>query len=179
MKRLAVLSAFLLLAPAALAAQTNRAAAPADVATPEALVKALYETVQRAPGERFQWDRMRTLFLPGARMIPNTEQSGGQFVVLTVDEFITLIDGATVIGGANDQGFAEEEVHAVVEQYGDIAHSFSTYQKHLHGDSTILGRGINSIQMVRRDGRWWVTHIIWDEDTGAGAIPAKYLPRDG
>jgi hypothetical protein len=40
----------------------------------------------------------------------------------------------------------------------------------------VLGRGINSIQMVRKDGRWWITSIIWDEETGAGPVPAKYLP---
>lgn len=172
--RTAAAAAILLAAASPASAQT---AAPADVATPEAIVQALYETVQRAPGESYQWDRMRSLFLPGARMIPNTEQTGGEFRVLTVEEFIAWIDGATVVGGADDKGFAEEQIASQVERYGDIAHVFSTYQKHFHGDTTILGRGINSIQLVRRDGRWWVTSIIWDEETGAGAIPARYLPR--
>lgn len=150
------------------AAQTARAA---DVASPEAVVKALYETVTRAPGERFDWDRMRTLFLPGARMIPNTEQTGGEFRVLTVDDFIAWIDGVTRIGGPNDRGFQEAEIAARVERYGDIAHVFSTYRKQFHGDSAILGRGVNSIQLVRHQDRWWVTAIIWDEETGAGPVP--------
>lgn len=164
-----------LLVPLALSAQTP-AANPADVATPEAVVKALYETVGRAPGARYNWPRMRTLFLPGALMLPNPEQTGGTARVLSVEDFVTWIDGATTYGGPNDRGFAEEQVHAVVERYGDIAHVFSTYQKHLWKDPNILGRGVNTIQVVYRQNRWWIVAISWDEENAAGPLPAKYLP---
>jgi hypothetical protein len=170
-----LLLAALVALPSDTAAQTA-AANPADVASPEAVVEAIYESIQRAPGERYDWDRFRSLYLPGARMIPNTEQTGGAFRVLTVEEFIAWIDAGTVIGGANDQGFAEEQVAARVERFGDIAHVFSTYQKHFHGSQEILGRGINSIQLVWRDNRWWITHVVWDEESGAGPVPARYLP---
>ena len=173
---LAAAAAAVLAVPSA-SAQSNDAD-PSDVATPEAVITALYSAVQRAPGEPFDWTRMRPLFLPTARLIPNTEQTGGELRVLTPDEFIAWIDGVTVVGGANDRGFAEEQVSAKIERFGDIAHVFSTYQKHFHGDTRILGRGINSIQMVRHDGRWWISQIIWDEETGAGPVPAEYLPDD-
>jgi hypothetical protein len=156
----------------------TRAADPADVATPQALVTALYAMVTRRPGESFDWTRGRTLFLPSARLIPNTEQKGGAFRVLTLDEFIAWVDENSLIAGQNDQGFQEEEIATRIEQYGDIAHAFSTYQKHFHGSADILGRGINSIQMVRHEGRWWVSQIVWDEESGAGTIPAKYLAGD-
>ncbi|MEX2032359.1 MAG: hypothetical protein WEA81_05780 [Dehalococcoidia bacterium] len=149
---------------------------PDDVASPEAIVRALYETVQRAPGARFQMDRMWTLFLPGARMIPNPEQTGGQDVVWSVEDFIALANSQNV-GGPNDRGFAEEEVHSVIERFGDVAHVFSTYQKHFWNDTNILGRGINSIQLLWRSGRWWITNVIWDEESGAGPIPSRYLPQ--
>jgi hypothetical protein len=151
-------------------------ATPADVASPEAVVHALYQTVNRRPGQPFDWPRMRALFTPTARMIPNTEQTGGTLLVMTPEQFIARIDSFTVVGGANDKGFQEEEIATIIERFGDIAHAFSTYQKHFYGSSQILGRGINSIQMLRHDGRWWITHIIWDEESGAGPLPAKYLP---
>jgi hypothetical protein len=166
-----------LLSPATIAAQ---AAAPSDVASPEAVVKALYETVSRSPGVNFDWPRLRTLFLPGARMLPNPEQTGGTPVVHTVESFIRWIDDAYAanapIGSDRDRGFAEEEVTSVVERYGDIAHVWSTYQKHLWKDPTILGRGINTIQLVFRENRWWVAAMAWDEESGAGPLPARYLP---
>lgn len=149
---------------------------PADVSSPEAIVKALYETVTRRPGQPFDWPRERTLFHPSARLIPNTEQTGGALRVLTPEEFIAWIDSHTVVGGPNDRGFQEEEIATIIERFGDVAHAFSTYQKHYYGSDQILGRGINSIQMVWHDGRWWITQISWDEESGAGRIPAKYLP---
>jgi hypothetical protein len=147
---------------------------PADTATPQALVDALYAIMARRPGEPFAWHTMRPLFLPTARLIPNTEQTAGEFRVLTVDEFIAWIDRVSVIGGPDDHGFQEEEIATRIEQFGDIAHAFSTYQKHFHGSDDILGLGINSIQMVRMDDRWWVSQIVWDEESGAGPIPDRY-----
>ena len=169
----------LVLGSASAAAQgTTASANPADVASPAALVKAAYETVSRAPGKPFQWDRFRSLFLPGARLIPNTEQTRGTFTTHTVETFITWIDEGwrPVIGTPNDRGFAETEVAAKLETYGDIAHVLSTYEKFAWGDKQVRGRGINSFQMIRKDGRWWITSLIWDEETGAGPVPAKYLP---
>jgi hypothetical protein len=77
--------------PAALLAQAP-AAKPSDVESPEAVARATYETVSRKPGEPFQWDRFRSLFLPGARLIPNEEQTQNTFTPHTVDSFISLID---------------------------------------------------------------------------------------
>jgi hypothetical protein len=174
------LSLAIALSPFAARAQAPAAAVnPADVASPDALVRAAYETVSRAPGKPFQWDRFRSLFLPGARMIPNTEQTGGTFTTHTVESFITWIDDSwkrVGIGSPNDRGFAESHVAGITEQFGDIAHVLSTYEKHIWGETQVRGRGINSFQMVRKDGRWWITSLIWDEETGAGPVPAKYLP---
>ena len=167
---------FALPIPSVVLAQTP-AARPADVASPAAIVTALYESVQRAPGATFPWERFRSLFIPNATLIPNLEQTGGTPRVLDVQGFIDWVDANSTIGGQDDKGFAEEEIANVTERYGDIAHVFSTYQKHFWGDTTILGRGINAIQLLQRDGRWWVVSVVWDEETGAGPIPARYLPR--
>lgn len=145
-----------------------------DTATPESIVTAAYEALARRPGDPFNWDRIRTLFLPEARLIPNTEQRSGSFSVLTPEEFIAWIDGGTQIGGPEDKGFTESAVHNLVEQYGDVAHVFSTYTKHFWGESEELGRGINSFQLVRKSDRWWIVGIVWDEDNAAGPIPERY-----
>lgn len=147
-----------------------------DVATPDAVVSAAYEAIARAPGGDFDWPRFRSLFLPQAQLIPSTEQTGGDLVVMSVDDFVSWIDEGTAVGGANDQGFSEDGIHNLTERYGDVAHVFSTYEKHLYGQSQNLGRGINTFQMIWNEGRWWITSIAWDEEIGAGPIPARYLP---
>jgi hypothetical protein len=156
-------------------AQTG--ARPEDVESPEAIVEAAYASIARAPGEPFDWERFRTLFLPEARLIPNTEQRQGSFDVLSPEEFVAWIDSVTPPAGSeNDQGFQEEQVSAEVVRYGDIAHVLSTYQKHFWDSEEILGRGINSFQLVHDGDRWWIAGIVWDEENGAGPIPPEYLP---
>lgn len=148
---------------------------PADVDSPEAIVEAAYASIARRPGEPFDWDRFRSLFLPGARLVPNTEQTEGELRVLTPDDFVAWIDPLWDVDDPGDPGFEEEQVAVVIERYGDVAHAFSTYRKHLWGSDEILGRGINSFQLVRSDGRWWIAGIVWDEESGAGPIPEAYL----
>ena len=178
-KSLATTLAFVMVVTSAVMAHpanAQEAAAPADVASPEAIVAAAYEAIARAPGENFDWERFRSLFLPNAMLIPSTEQRGGAFDILSVQDFIDWIDEATTIGGEQDTGFSEDGISNTVERYGDIAHVFSTYEKHFWGDDRNLGRGINTFQLVNNDGRWWITSIARDEEIGAGPIPEKYLP---
>jgi hypothetical protein len=149
---------------------------PSDVESPRAIVLATYAAVAREPGKPYDWTRFRSLFQDGALLIPNVEQTGGVFTPLTVDGFIAWVEGMTDPASPADRGFLEGEVHRIEERYGDIAHVFSTYEKHFWADETVLGRGVNSFQMVRHDGRWWITAIIWDEPTGGEPIPERYLP---
>ena len=121
-----VLVALLLALPAFPGGLAAQAAPRADdVATPAAIVLATYAAINRPAGEDFDWDGFRSLFLPGATLIPNVQQTGGAFRPLTVDAFIEWIDGATVVGGPSDRGFFEEEVHNEIREYGTIAQVFS------------------------------------------------------
>lgn len=173
--------AVLLALPAHLTAQTADYPLAEDVASPEAIVVAGYEAIGREPGENYDWERFRSLFLPGGGvMVPNTEQTGGEFSVFTVDEFIAWVDGwtaeSTPIGSPDDRGFYEEQIHAVTNRYGDVAQVMSTYTTRLADSEEILGRGVNGFTLVFDGDRWWIASVAWDEENGAGPIPEKYLP---
>ena len=174
----AALSLVVIGAAVAHPAPAQESVRPSDVASPEAIVAATYESIARAPGENYDWDRFSSLYLPGAMLIPNTEQRGGQFDVLTVQDFIDWVDEFTlpILGTEQDRGFSEGGISNTIERFGDIAHVFSTYEKHYWGDDRNLGRGINTFQLVFNDGRWWIVSVAWDEETGAGPIPEEYLP---
>ncbi|HSM09224.1 MAG TPA: hypothetical protein VLA33_09440 [Gemmatimonadota bacterium] len=178
-KMMVAMPAMALVFAPALPAQTPDAR-PEDVASPEAIIAAAYEAISRAPGERFDWDRFRSLYVPGALMIPNTEQSGGEFTVHTVEEFNDWVDAwyaeNAPIGGENDQGFVEEGIHSVTNRYGDVVQVMSTYHKRLYDSDDVLGRGINAFTLVFDGERWWIASTAWDEENGAGPIPAEYLP---
>lgn len=145
-------------------------------ATIEGVMTELYASVTREPGKPFEWNRLRAIMLPGAIMLPQPRQTQGQNRIMSVEDFIAWIDGGwrNVIGTDRDQGFFERQTNMVVDQYGDIAQVFTTYEKGPFRPRQILGRGINTVQLVRRDGRWFVLSITWDEENTAGPLPAKY-----
>ena len=37
-----------------------------------------------------------------------------------------------------------------------------------------FSRGINSIQLLKRDDRWWIASIVWDVERTGNPIPNKY-----
>ena len=154
----------------------GQTADPADVASPEAVIRAAYESLTRAPGEDYDWDRLRSLHLPEARLAPNPEQTGGEARVLSIEEFIDWIDGSVTIGGPEDEGFVEEGIHTETREYGDVAQLISTYVSRTHAGDREIARGVNFLTLVRRDGRWWVLSVAWDEENAAGRIPAELLP---
>ncbi len=64
---------------------------PADVASMDAIIAALYDVISGPAGKKRDWDRMRSLFIPGAHLIPSgPRQTGGYGArVGTVEDYIT------------------------------------------------------------------------------------------
>jgi len=187
MLRTSTLAALLALASASAFAQPNfnrppsrdstarPAARPEDVASPDAIMKAVYDVISGPAGQKRDWDRMRSLFLPNARLMPAVPRPAGGTGVLvwSVDDYIAM-------AGANLErnGFFEREIHRVSESYGAVMHLFSTYEsRRLATDEKPFARGINSFQLLKDGDRWWVVSIYWQNETPVLPIPAKYLPK--
>jgi len=151
------------------------AAAPADVASLDAILTALYDVISGPAGQPRNWDRMRSLFIPGARLIP-TGQAPDSTVrarVLTVEDYITQV-GPNLERG----GFFEREISRKTETFGRVTHAFSTYEsRRTAQDAKPFARGINSIQLLNDGQRWWVVTIYWDGERPDNPIPGRYLPR--
>lgn len=143
-----------------------------DVDSPEAIIKAMYDTISGPAGTR-NWQRERSLFLPGARLIPIGKRIHGEqgLQVLTIDEWI---DGVTDFFKEND--FWETEVMCHMDRFGDLVQAFSTYEARDRPDGPPIARGINSIQVLFHDGRWWIASIVWDNETRENPIPGEFLP---
>ena len=169
--------ALLLAFPASAAAQDPApapAARPADVASEDAIIAALYDVISGGAGVERDWDRMRSLFIPGARLIPTFVAADGtiRHLVWTVEEYIER-SGPML----ERDGFFESELHRVSERFGNVVHAFSTYDsRRTLEDPEPFMRGINSIQLLFDGNRWWVATIMWDSERANNPIPAQYLP---
>lgn len=146
------------------------AANPADVASLDAIVGALYASVSFPPGGSPDWTRLRSLFHPGGRLIPPAADEPVQ--ALPVEEFVRLSSRFIRTSELQARGFHEAEVSRRTETFGRIAHVFSVYEsRHTPGDREPFSRGINSIQLVFDGGRWWVLTVLWEVEGPDRPIP--------
>ena len=152
------------------------AAAPDDVKSIDAIVGAVYDVISGDKGVKRDWNRFRSLFHPGARMIPtgtNPQSGKAGARVITPEDYIRR-SGPFLEG----QGFHEVEIGRRVDQFGNIAHVFSTYQaRHALSDPAPFMRGVNSIQLLNDGERWWVLSIAWSQETPQHPIPEQYLRK--
>ena len=159
--------------PAASATQSP-AADPKDVATMDSIVAALYDVISGPAGQKRNWDRFRSLFVPGARLIPtgrNPQTGEVASRVRTPEEYITR--SAPLL---EQNGFFEREISRRTEKFGSIAHLFSTYEsRHKAEDEKPFARGINSIQLMNDGKRWWVVTVFWQGEDDKTPLPAEYL----
>ncbi|HEY9405662.1 MAG TPA: hypothetical protein VIQ24_23635 [Pyrinomonadaceae bacterium] len=152
---------------------TAPVANPADVNSLDAILAAVYDSISGAKGKTRNWDRFRSLFVPGARLIPTFKRPTGEFMTraLTPEEFI-----ASSGKFMEEQGFFERGIANHVETFGNIAQVFSVYEgRHDTADPKPFVRGINSIQLMNDGKRWWVVTIFWQAEDAANPLPEKYL----
>ncbi len=174
MRRLMLLAGLAAM-PSVLAAQESPTPASyaADVKSMDAIMAALYDVISGPAGQQRDWDRMRHLFVPGARLIPAVYRPDS---VPTLREF-SVEDYITRVGPILEKnGFFEVEVARQVERYGGVVHNFSTYEsRRTAADATPFARGINSIQMFDDGQRWWIVTVFWEAERPTNPIPEKYL----
>jgi hypothetical protein len=150
------------------------AAAPADVKSPDAIIAALYDVISGPAGQKREWNRFRSLFVPHARLMPvRIIGQGADVGMLSVDDYVRLAGP-----GLERGGFFERELNRVTESFGNVTHAFSTYDsRRTATDEKPFARGINSIQLLKDGERWWIVSVFWDGERPGNDIPSRYLPR--
>jgi hypothetical protein len=147
-----------------------------DVSSIDGIINAAYDVISGPAGRARDWERERALFFPGARLIPTATVPGRNDVdlaplLLDVDGYIERV--APIFAKS---GFYETEVARRTEQFGRIAHVWSTYEsRHSRDEPEPFMRGINSFQLFHDGARWWIVNIYWQHESAAHPLPEKYL----
>jgi hypothetical protein len=151
---------------------------PRDVDSIDGIIAATYDVISGPAGKKRDWERERSLFHSDARLIPTATVPGRNDVdlaplVLDVEGYIARVEPLF-----EKEGFYEKEVARRVEQFGQIAHVWSTYESRRDPkDPKPFMRGINSIQLFNDDKRWWILSIYWQHESPKNPLPEKYLQR--
>jgi len=116
---------------------------------------------------------VRSLFISGARLIPTTENAGGESLSDEIAPHMLDIDGfiARVRDYVEKNGFYEKEIARRTEEFGHIAHVWSTYESRQNADDPErFMRGINPESI-----RGWIVTIYWQHESSAHPVPEKYF----
>lgn len=148
----------------------------ADVESIDAIIAASYEVISGRAGEKRDWERERSLFYTGARLIPTATVPGRNDVdlaplILDVEGYIARVEPLFA-----KEGFYETEVARRTEQFGRIAQVWSTYDSRRDpSDEKPFMRGVNSFQLFNDGNRWWILSVYWQHESSQYPLPEKYL----
>lgn len=126
------------------------------------ITKTLYGIVSGKAGSERNWQLMRQLFQPNARISPIFNNPNGHTIEsFSVDEFIKLNKEVFA-----DVDFFETEVSSKIYRFGNTATIISQYESRDKLDAAPYSTGVNSFQLVNDGERWCVISVTWDSDKG-------------
>ena len=149
-----------------------------DVKTVDGITAALYAGISGGAGQKRDWNKFRALFIPDARLII-TRVAGvggatkGDAVLMSVDDYVNRVSARFEANGFFEHGIAMRK-----EEYGVVTHVWTTYESRRKADDdTPFARGINSVELLKANGRYYIVQVMWDSERPGNEIPKEYLPK--
>ncbi len=142
----------------------------ADVKEIDGIINALYTVISGPAGER-DWNRFRSLFHKDAFMGAMTPKR--EFRKFSPEEYIQRNSPYFL-----KNAFNEKEIGRTVNQFGNIAQVFTAYEYTAGNTNPKKQRGINSVELVNEQGRWWIMSVSWEEETSSLPLPSKIIDNN-
>jgi hypothetical protein len=152
---IALLFAFIILSGNTVSGQTL-ADDKSYLQDPEALIRELYKTVSIKAGEKLpDWEKVRNMFYEKANV--SLRVSRTQYNIFDTAGFIKDFVDFYQNSKAHIDGFGETILNLKKTVAGKIAHILTLYEARIYGGPS--NQGIDSWQLINKDGRWWIFSI--------------------
>lgn len=144
-------------------AQTNF---KADTETIESTCLSVMQCISVNRGDTVNWIRFNNLFLPTARFnYFSFKDKDLVFVNKSLEEFRKDASYGKV-------KFQEVELFKRINRFGQVAQVFQGYRFTVN-DGQLVRSGVNCIQLVFDQNRWWIANISWQPETDLDKLPEK------
>jgi len=141
--------------------------------TPESVVAEMYRLISFEPNTSPDWEKMKALFAEEAVIFLRV--SGDTQAAVSRDGLVDLFTASIEKHKLVNSGFTEKLVSCKMEMFGAIAHCFVVYESSIPNDTRPPTRGVDSIQFVKKNGRWLVASLTNDVSGPGNPIPPKFL----
>ena len=149
-------------------------AIPGDVSSIQNIVKAFYSGISAPAGGKLDRTRLHSLFVPSGRIavgLPPDGPRAANVIFLSLDQYADGSDSQTA-----KEGFFDANPANRVEQFGVMAHVYSTYESRTKmEDSKPMARGVKSFELLQSAGRWYILQVYWDSERPDNPLPEHYL----
>jgi hypothetical protein len=132
------------------------------------LMAALYRAISGPPGGQ-DFELSRRIYHPSARLVRTKLDERGKPVayIFSLDEY-----EANARELLRDIPFYEIETHRRVVRFGNVAQVFSAYEARTAPEGgELIKRGMNFGHFYNDGHRWWLMHLIWDDEREGVSIP--------
>jgi hypothetical protein len=141
-----------------------------EFATIDQLMAALYGSISGPPGGQ-DFELSRRLQHPDVRLVRTRLDESGRPVALSFagDEY-----EANAKALLADIAFYEVETGRRTVRFGNIAQIFSAYEARTAPQGgELIKRGMNCAHLYDDGRRWWLMHLIWDDERAGVEVPRE------
>jgi rhomboid family GlyGly-CTERM serine protease len=134
----------------------------------ERVMKLLYAVISFEEGDEPNWKGLQEVFSKHARITRVTPEGTDH---MDVSNFVAMTRNLVDVGVYTS--FYEFELARNIDKFGDIAQVWSHYETRRNRNARdALGRGVNSIQLIREENAWRVLGLLWDETRASTISPS-------
>jgi hypothetical protein len=110
------------------------------------------------------------MFIKDAVIILRTSRDSTS--VFSVDGFIADFVAFAERADVRSLGFREEVVRTKPMEFGDMAHVLVLYEASIPGSERPPRQGVDSFQLIKKAGRWWIVSITNEIPTSDRPVPS-------
>ena len=140
----------------------------AEFTTIDQLMTALYASITGPPGGQ-DFELSRRICHPDVRLVRTRLDESGEPVAFSFSGEEYEANARALLA---DTPFYEVETERRVVRFGNIAQVFSAYEARTAPDGgELIKRGMNCAHLFDDGTRWWLMHMIWDDERDGVEVP--------
>jgi len=141
-----------------------------DFSSIDGVIQTLYFSITFSAGSEPDLSLLSNCFTTDALFIRITQDT---VLRMNRESFISSFRHRVESGQLTS--FYEAEIKRKSLTWGSMTQVFSSYQKAVNMEQpSEFIRGINSMQLFYDKDRWWITSIIWEEETEERLLPVEF-----
>jgi hypothetical protein len=139
-----------------------------EFATIDGLMTALYASISGPPGGR-DFELSRRIYHPDVRLVRTRLDKEGRPVAFSFSGEEYEANARALLEGLP---FYEVETERRVVRFGNVAQVFSAYEARTAPEGGgLIKRGMNLAHLFNDGTRWWLMHMIWDDEREGVELP--------